>query len=204
MRLVHYKYNSMQGLLLEKRFRVEKKIGSGAFGEIWQCFDEKEKETRAIKFENVDMKKQQLFGECNIYIILQNSSLNKKACIPRVYFYGSEHGKNFLVMDMLGNSLDSLLKSCGGKFSIKTTTQIALQMLETIEFLHNNRIIHRDIKPDNMMTSGNKNDKRIYLVDFGLAKKYKNSKHEHIMYREGKGLTGTARYVSINTHLGIE
>lgn len=81
---------------------------------------------------------------------------------------------------------------------------IADQMIKRIEYIHSRRIIHRDIKPDNFTIGDGKNAHRIFIIDFGLAKKYMSSKGEHIKYREGKGLTGTARYASINTHLGIE
>ena len=77
-------------------------------------------------------------------------------------------------------------------------------MIDIIEFVHSKRIIHRDLKPDNFVLGGSLDPDWLFLVDFGLAKKYMNSKGEHIKYWEGKGLTGTSRYVSINTHLGIE
>ena len=78
-------------------------------------------------------------------------------------------------------------------------------MIQRIKAVHEERIIHRDIKPDNFLVGGNENTKNtIYIIDFGLAKCYKSSDGEHIPFRDGKNLTGTARYASISTHKGIE
>ena len=80
---------------------------------------------------------------------------------------------------------------------------IALQALNRIENLHKHHYLHRDIKPENFLIGIHEKSNVIYLIDFGLSKRYKNQKtHQHIPYREGRALTGTARYVSINTHLG--
>lgn len=70
--------------------------------------------------------------------------------------------------------------------------------------MHSRKIIHRDIKPDNFAIGKGKNAHKIYMIDYGLAKKYLNSQNKHIEYKTGKGLTGTARYASVFTHKGIE
>lgn len=76
--------------------------------------------------------------------------------------------------------------------------------ISRIEFIHTRNFIHRDIKPDNFLMGLGKKGNLVYIIDFGLAKKYRDSRtHQHIPYRENKNLTGTARYASINTHLGI-
>merc|ERR1719401_1781828 len=78
-------------------------------------------------------------------------------------------------------------------------------MINIIEYVHSKNFIHRDIKPDNFLMGLGKNEQQLYIIDFGLAKKYRDPKtQQHIPYREHKNLTGTARYASVNTHLGIE
>lgn len=74
-------------------------------------------------------------------------------------------------------------------------------MISRIEFIHSRSFIHRDIKPDNFLMGAGSKINRVYVVDFGLAKRYQ-TKDGHIPYRENKSLTGTARYASINTHIG--
>jgi casein kinase 1 epsilon len=78
-------------------------------------------------------------------------------------------------------------------------------MISRIEYIHSKNFIHRDVKPDNFLMGLGKKGNLVYIIDFGLAKKYRDARtHQHIPYRENKNLTGTARYASINTHLGIE
>jgi len=77
-------------------------------------------------------------------------------------------------------------------------------MIQRIEFIHKRNFIHRDIKPDNFLMGVSHHVDKVYLIDFGLAKKYIDKDGKHIPYKENKSLTGTARYASINTHLGKE
>ena len=117
--------------------------------------------------------------------------------------YGQERDYNVLVMDLLGPSLEDLFNFCSRRFTMKTVLMLADQMIGRIEFVHNKNFIHRDIKPDNFLMGIGRHCNKLFLIDFGLAKKYRDSRtRAHIPYREDKNLTGTARYASINAHLG--
>jgi len=110
------------------------------------------------------------------------------------------------VLDILGPSLHDLFKFCNSKFTMKTVLLLADQLLSRIEYVHANNFIHRDVKPSNFVMGLEMSElNRVYVIDFGLAKAYRNPKtQEHISCIEHKYLTGSAKYVSINTHLGIE
>jgi len=108
-------------------------------------------------------------------------------------------------MDLLGPSLEDLFNLCNRKFTVKTVLMLADQMIARIEVLHSKSFVHRDIKPDNFLIGVGKRRNQVYIIDFGLAKMYRDLKtHQHIPYKGNKLLTGTARYASVNTHLGIE
>lgn len=88
-------------------------------------------------------------------------------------------------------------------FQVLFNSCLSLQ-ISRIEYIHSKNFIHRDIKPDNFLMGLGKKGNLVYIIDFGLAKKYRDARtHQHIPYKENKNLTGTARYASINTHLGI-
>ncbi|CAI0419933.1 unnamed protein product [Linum tenue] len=182
------------------RFRLGRKIGSGSFGEIYLGTNVQTNEEVGIKLENVKTKHPQLLYESKLYKILQGGT-----GIPNVKWFGVEGEYNVLVMDLLGPSLEDLFNFCSRKLSLKTVLMLADQMINRVEFVHSKSFLHRDLKPDNFLMGLGRRANQVYIIDFGLAKKYRDtSTHQHIPYRENKNLTGTARYASMNTHLGIE
>jgi len=188
------------------KWRVGRKIGSGSFGEIYLGTNIYTMEEVALKFETTKTKHPQLLYESKIYRYLSLSPCGQPVVgFPAVKWYGQEGDYNVMAMELLGPSLEDLFNFCHRKFSLKTVLMIAIQTITRIEYLHSRSFIHRDIKPDNFLMGLGKHSETIYLIDFGLSKRYRDPKtHVHIPYREGKNLTGTARYASINTHLGLE
>ncbi|PAA77122.1 hypothetical protein BOX15_Mlig003820g1 [Macrostomum lignano] len=187
-------------LRVGNKYRLGRKIGSGSFGDIYLGTDVTNGEEVAIKLECVRTKHPQLHIESKIYRMLQGG-----IGVPVVKWCGTEGDYNVMVLELLGPSLEDLFNFCGRKFKLKTVLLLADQLLNRIEFIHSKNFIHRDVKPDNFLMGLGKKGNLVYMIDFGLAKKYRDSKtHQHIPYRENKNLTGTARYASVNTHLGIE
>ncbi|XP_040583946.1 casein kinase I isoform X1 [Lepeophtheirus salmonis] len=186
--------------IANNKYRLGRKIGGGSFGDIYLAIDIISREEAAIKLEQVKAKHPQLNIECKFYKFLQGG-----VGIPQLKYYGTEGDYHVLVMELLGPSIEDLFNFCGRKFSLKTVLLLADQMISRIEFIHSKNFIHRDIKPDNFLMGLGKKGNLVYVIDFGLAKRYRDGRtHQHIPYRENKNLTGTARYASINTHLGIE
>ena len=125
--------------------------------------------------------------------------------IPEVHYFGAEGDYNVMILDLLGPSLEDLKTYCTNKFTTKTVLMIADQLVQRMEYIHNKNFLHWDIKPDNFLIGLGKKQHIIYAIDFGLAKWFRDPRSgEHIPYRDGKSLTGTAWYASANTHLGVE
>ena len=126
--------------------------------------------------------------------------------VPKFYGYGENADYYYIIMQLLGPNLIELFNYCNAKkFTVGTVCMLAIQMINRIEYIHKHHYLHRDIKPENFLIGCGDKSNVIFLIDYGLSKKYKDPKtHQHIPYRENRCLTGTARYVSINTHLGIE
>lgn len=139
-----------------------------------------------------------LLYECKMYKNMLGSP-----GFPVVHYFGVFEEYNVLIMDLLGPSLEDLFHLCKKHFSPKTTLMLADQMLQRLEILHYKTFLHRDQKPDNYCIGRGRRKNLVYIIDFGLCKRYWTN-GAHIPLKEGRGLVGTVRYSSLNTHDGLE
>ncbi|KAJ1952415.1 Palmitoylated plasma membrane-bound casein kinase, partial [Dispira parvispora] len=195
---MQYPYPNVVGV----HYRVGKRIGEGSFGIIYEGINLLNNQPVAIKFEPRKSDAPQLRDEYRTYKVLSGLP-----GIPTVYYFGQEGLYSVLCMDLLGKSLEDLFEYCDRKFTAKTVCMLAKNMLARVRSVHERYLIYRDIKPDNFLVGRPYTNHAdvIHLIDFGMAKYYWDiKKQQHIPYRERKSLSGTARYMSINTHLGRE
>lgn len=124
--------------------------------------------------------------------------------VPFVHWFGTEHGYNALVIDLLGYNLEQLFNYCNRQFSLKTVLLLGDQLISLIEYIHSKSLIHGDIKPKNFAIGFGMLENQINVLDFGLTKHYRDPRtRAHRSYRENQPPKGTPRYMSINAHLGI-
>lgn len=182
------------------RYKLGKKIGSGSYSEIYEGLDIFQGVQVAIKLEPIKSNEiKQLLHEARLLKSIEGEG------VPSMYWYGQAGEYDCMVTELLGENLEELYEFCNRSFTLKTVVMIAIEAINRIKYLHSCNYIHCDIKPQNFLSSKDDKNSVIYLIDFGLAKKYRDDISKiHISFKENKTLTGTARYASRNSHNGLE
>lgn len=154
------------GAVLQSRYRIVRKLGSGGMGAVYEAVDERLDATVALKetFSIDDRLRRQFEQEAHLLARLHHPAL------PRVSDYFTEGDRAFLVMQFIsGADLAEIIATQPGPFPRNQVIAWADQLLDALVYLHtrDRQIIHRDIKPHNLKLTANG---QIALLDFGLAK----------------------------------
>ena len=195
----------MARVIVAGKYQLIKKIGSGSFGKIFSAKDTSEAEAGSGSEKDYAVK----IMTAEHTALLQNEvamyeKLREIKNIPRFYTCGVEGKFNYMVMDLLEQSVEQLHLDYGDQMSLKVVLHLATQMLTLVEQIHAYGIIHRDLKPANFLLKTNAQQiSELYLIDFGLAKCFLDEKSRHLSIKTNEQIVGTQRYMSINTHHGL-
>lgn len=188
--------------LMSDKYVIMKQIGSGSFGEVYIARNRNGGDVAAKVEKKSRSSRAHIYHEYKIYKQLEKANFNEG--VPRVFDYIETSDYNLLFMQLLGSSLDDLFTKYGKKFNLSTVFMLADQILLLLEQLHTVGYIHRDIKPNNFLIGKDNLKTQLFITDFGLSKKYIDDYETHIPFKNNRSLIGTARYASINMHMGME
>lgn len=177
---------------MNKKYEFIEKIGAGCFGSIYRGCNIRTGEQVAIKVEPIHSETMLLKNESVIYQYLKDCS-----GIPKVKWFGKDDQNYYMVIELLGQSLEQL-KVERGTLTLQLTVQIGQQILSILQSIHEMGLVHRDIKPDNFLLGLNL--KQLFMIDFGFCKKYSISDNP----KTTTSLIGSPNYASINAHNCVE
>lgn len=182
--------------MIANKYRIIGKLNEGSFGQVFKAENIRTKELVAIKVESKNHITT-LKNEAKIY-----QFLGKTDGLPYLKWFGTSGNINYLVINLLGPSISKLLKN-ETKLKIQQCLLIGIQIIERIKYVHDKYLLHRDIKPDNFLFELADHTNKIYLIDFGLCKRYTYN-GKHIEQKNIRQIVGSPNFVSINVHNGIE
>uniref|UniRef100_A0A0K0F5B0 Casein kinase I (inferred by orthology to a human protein) n=1 Tax=Strongyloides venezuelensis TaxID=75913 RepID=A0A0K0F5B0_STRVS len=195
--------------IVDFKYHIHSLISTGGFGQVYWASDNYTGQFVAIKVEKKDAKYQLLKFEAETLSKLNKISYKRHGkekkfdCIKLINYFETKHF-NFMVMPLCGPNFYEIRKAMiEEKFSITTTLWVMKNMISCLEGLHNYGWIHRDVKPANFCIDIYNTDdcrRKMYLVDFGLAKKFRKSDGSMIPKKDYSNFKGTIRYTSINSH----
>uniref|UniRef100_A0A915PW21 non-specific serine/threonine protein kinase n=1 Tax=Setaria digitata TaxID=48799 RepID=A0A915PW21_9BILA len=185
-----------EGQVIDYKFRVDKMIGGGGFGQIYRVIDERTKSALAIKIEPEDHEPGRIILEQKVMLKLRGTPN-----IPQFYASGNFCGYNFIVMQILGRNLSDLRKrQPKRRLSVPTVSRVGLQSVTALKAVHDIGYIHRDVKPSNICIGLYSHKRTIYVIDFGMARQYRFDDGMVRKQRYYAGFRGTMRYVSVTVH----
>ena len=182
-----------EGEIVNEKYKLEAVLGSGGFGKVFRVTSLKNKKQYALK---LDLKRKgQILTEAKILAEIQTAP-----GIPKLYDKGKTENFSYMVITLLRDNLSTMLKNCGGRFTLGTVANVGTQLLHRVEYLHSKGYIHRDLKPQQFLLD--QANSMIYLVDYGLAKKFLIAKN-HIPFQTHCPRAGNSTFASLNNHMGI-
>ena len=193
-------------MLINGRYKLQKRIGSGTFGLVFSAKNVNTNETVAIKLEPTSQA-DTLTHEAAVLM-----KLSGIPGIPNLRYYGVPDHNRYMAIDLLGKSLQTVSSEYKKSVPVGIVGMYAKQMVQIIWAVHQRGFVHRDIKPPNFMIGIKKNENetetqdKLFLIDFGMSRTYIDDKTN--AHRSNKmrttGIIGTPRYVSIHVHDGCE
>lgn len=183
--------------IINDEWEVQKKIGKGTFCELYVAHNIHNDTDVAVKVLNDDIQGPVFKWEAEV---LKN--LLGQDFVPQFIYHGKHKERDILIMEFLGEDMSMLrnrLRTLCPAIHIVPATYLAIQMLRCIKLFHNHGYIHRDIKPSNFVRSS-RDSTSFHMVDFGIAKQYREKDGRIKEKRKVAEFRGTTMYASVNLH----
>eukprot|EP00928_Gymnodinium_smaydae_P097477 TRINITY_DN8842_c0_g1_i1.p1 TRINITY_DN8842_c0_g1~~TRINITY_DN8842_c0_g1_i1.p1 ORF type:complete len:313 (+),score=23.50 TRINITY_DN8842_c0_g1_i1:139-1077(+) len=179
-------------------YQLTSRLGKGSYGQVYRATHTGNAQTYAVKVAPRD-RDANLKHEARLLEKLQRFS-----GFTTVHGFVKDELYDILVIELCGMSMQTILNVSNSLFGIRETINLGIEVVCRLESLHSIGYIHRDVTPANLLSATTCACTRVYLVDFGFATRFQESKTKtHKQFEEGKRFVGTPRFASVNAHLGI-